>query len=75
MKKAELLKKLSQSKKLNNNTVLQIISGDMLENKISKVSSIKLPYKKINSLVDVTLSPKEVEEYVMLALKFYKERN
>lgn len=73
MKKSEKLKEYSQKGKLTIDTAKLILSGTIFETKVKKVNSIKLPYKKIKEFVDTSLSPAEVEEYVVRALEFYKD--
>lgn len=72
MKKTEKIKEYSQLKKLTQDTALLIISGAIFEIKEKKATAIKLPYKKIKSYVDTSLSPAELEKYVLRALEFYK---
>lgn len=72
MKKSEKLKEYSQASKLNTDTAKLILSGTIFEAKIKKLNSIKLPYKKIKEFVDTSLSPTELEGYVVRALEFYK---
>ena len=73
MKKAEKLKEYSVKKKLDEEKILQILSGDFFEKKPKKLKEIKLQYKKITNYIDTSLPPKEVEDFIISALEYYKE--
>ncbi len=75
MKKAEKMKEYSARKKLNSDVILQILSGNFFEKKAKKATAIKLPYKKISSLIDMSLAPNLVEDYIIKALEYYKLNN
>lgn len=72
MKKSEKLKEYSQANKLNEDTVKLILSGAIFEAKAKKVTTIKLPIKKIKEYIPASVSADEYEEYIIKALEAYE---
>lgn len=72
-KKAAALKQLSQEKKFSVKLAEDIITGRYFKKPAKKATTIKLAYKSLSNYVDTSLSQKEVEEYILKALEFYKQ--
>lgn len=72
-KKAEALKQCSQEKKFSVKVAEDIITGRYFKKTAKKSTAIKLSYKRISRYIDTSLAPKDVEEYILKALEFYKQ--
>lgn len=72
-KKAETLKQYSRDKKFSVKVAEDIITGRYFKKPAKKATAIKLPYKSLSNYLDTSLSQKEVEEYILKALEFYKQ--
>lgn len=72
IKKAETLKKLSESKKLTNDKIAQILSGELnKEYKTKAPTSFTIKRKIYTKYFDKTMNPAEVESIIDKALEEY----
>lgn len=71
MKKSAKLKEYSQAKKLNEDSARLILSGEIFNVKEKKITSVKLPMKKIQSYIPQAIAIKDYEGYIVDALEFY----
>lgn len=72
MKKSAKLKEYSQAEKLNEDSARLILSGEIFNVKEKKVTSVKLPIKKIQSYIPQSIAIKDYEGYIVDALEFYR---
>lgn len=73
MKKAEKLKEYSRQGKINQDSVQLILSGGIFEKKEKRVTSVKLNVKQLRGYIPAELSFGRYEEYILTALRYYKD--